>query len=325
MARTICVTGGAGFIGSHLVDRLLGRGERVVVVDDFDDFYDPAEKRARLAQHAGHPALAVVEADIRDAAAMEAVFARHRPEIVVHLAARAGVRPSLAEPALYTDVNVTGTAVLLEAARTHGVRRFVFGSSSSVYGIATKVPFAEDAPLVHPASPYAASKIAGEALVRTFAHLYGLEAICLRFFTVYGPRQRPDLAIRKFAERILRDEPIELYGDGSSSRDYTYVDDIVDGVEAALDVPLGRVEIVNLGGARPVRLSELVERIEAVLGRKARIVRRGDQPGDVPRTFADVSRAAALLGYRPRVDLDTGLARFAAWLTARAGHETKPR
>ena len=314
MARTVCVTGGAGFIGSHVVDRLLAAGDAVVVLDDFDDFYDPDQKRRTLAPHAGRPGFALVEGDIRDRGTVDRISDAHRPDVVVHLAARAGVRPSLAAPALYSDVNVTGTVVLLEAARRAGVRRFVFGSSSSVYGVSPKVPFSEDDPLRHPASPYAASKIAGEAQVRVFAHLYGIEAIALRFFTVYGPRQRPDLAIRKFCERIRRGEPIELYGDGSSSRDYTYVDDIVDGVIASLDVPLDGFEVVNLGNSSPVRLSELVARIEAAVGRRAVIVRKPDQPGDVPRTYADIGRARRLLGYEPKVDLDTGLARFVEWL-----------
>ena len=319
MPRTVCVTGGAGFIGSHLVDRLLAAGDRVVVLDDFDDFYDPREKERNLASHQDDARLAVLREDIRDRDTVAAAFDRHRPEVVVHLAARAGVRPSLADPVGYADVNVTGTAVLLDAARRAGVRRFVFGSSSSVYGLNAKVPFSEDDPLDHPASPYAATKIAGEALVRAFCHLYGFEAVALRFFTVYGPRQRPDLAIRKFAERILRDEPIELYGDGTSSRDYTYVDDIVDGVIAAMEVPLARFEVVNLGGASPVQLSTLVAKIERALERPARIVRLPDQPGDVPRTYADVGRAERLLGYRPRVDLDEGLARFVRWLRDRGG------
>ncbi len=313
------VTGGAGFIGSHLVDRLLARGDHVVCVDDFNDFYDPAEKRANVAPHLGSPAFDLVEADIRDRERIHAVVADARPSVIVHLAARAGVRPSLAAPALYEATNVGGTLSLLEAARRAGVPKLVFGSSSSVYGLNASIPFREDDPLLRPASPYAATKIAGEAFCHTYAHLYGLQVACLRFFTVYGPRQRPDLAIRRFASRILRGQPIEVYGDGSASRDHTHVDDIVAGVIAAIDRDAPGHVIYNLGNASPLRLDALIRALEEATGRAAIVERRPDQPGDVLATYADVERASAVLGYAPRVDLADGLRDFVEWLRPRLG------
>src|SRR5215203_2800587 len=244
--RNVLVTGGAGFIGSHLVARLLAEGQwRVVVVDDFNDFYDPALKRRNVEPHLGREEFALIEADIRDRAALDEVFTGAKFDVVVHLAARAGVRPSLAEPVLYTETNIDGTVNLLELARAHGVRQFVFGSSSSVYGENEKVPFAEEDPVNKPISPYAATKAAGELLCHTYSHLWGLRCICLRFFTVYGPRQRPDLAIHKFAKLISQRKPIPVFGDGTTRRDYTYVDDIIDGVMAAIHYDHSDYDIFN--------------------------------------------------------------------------------
>jgi len=317
------VTGGAGFIGSHLVDRLLGLGAEGTVVDNFDPFYDPAVKRANLAPHRDHPRLRLVEADIRDEAALEAAFQASRPEAVVHLAARAGVRPSVEDPVGYTEVNIGGTVNVLQAARRHGVARVIFGSSSSVYGRNTKVPFAEEDPILTPASPYGATKAAGEALCQSFSNCYGLTIVALRFFTVYGPRQRPDLAIHKFARLMRAGRPLPLYGDGSSERDYTYVDDIVDGILAALAFqafPRGEppYRVFNLGSDRPVRLDTLVEQLAATLGLEPQIERLPEQVGDVPRTWADLTRSRTELGYAPQVSLEEGLARFAAWLDAQS-------
>jgi UDP-glucuronate 4-epimerase len=306
----VLVTGGAGFIGSHVAERLLARGDNVTVVDDFNDFYDPSLKRRHVAAWGNR--VRVVEADITDAVALRQVFAASRLDSVVHLAARAGVRPSLQQPALYTRVNVLGTQNLLELAREFAVTKFVFASSSSVYGINEKVPFAEDDSVSNPISPYAATKLAGEALCHVYHHLYGMEVVALRFFTVYGPRQRPDLAIRKFAHAITRGEPIDLFGDGSTRRDYTYIDDILQGVLAALDRRLG-YEVINLGESRTVALRELVELLERNLGRKAVVRWLPVQPGDVPVTFADIGKARRLLGYNPQVPIEEGIARFVAW------------
>ncbi len=312
MSRVL-VTGGAGFIGSHLAERLLDRGDGVVVLDNFDAFYDPAIKRRNVAAAAGHPAYELVEGDIRDDAALERLFAAQRFDAVVHLAARAGVRPSIAEPALYTSVNLDGTTRLLEACRRHGVTRFVFGSSSSVYGNNKKVPFSEDDPVDHPISPYAATKKAGEVLCHAHHHLFGIRVACLRFFTVYGPRQRPEMAIHKFARLLAEGAEIDQYGDGSSARDYTYVADIIDGILRALDRCAG-YHVWNLGGSRTITLRELIEKIAAGLGVPLRVRVLEAQPGDVDRTWADVSRVRRELQWSPRVDLDEGLALFLDWL-----------
>ena len=312
--KNVLVTGGAGFIGSHLVARLLAEGRwRVTVVDDFNDFYDPALKRRNVEPHLGREEFALCEADIRDRAALGEVFGRTRFDCVVHLAARAGVRPSLAEPVLYTETNINGTVNLLELARAHGVRQFVFGSSSSVYGENEKVPFAEEDPVNRPISPYAATKAAGELLCHTYSHLFGLRTLCLRFFTVYGARQRPDLAIHKFARLISEGRPIPVFGDGTTRRDYTFVEDIVAGVRAAMDYEGSDYEVVNLGGSRTVSLSELIALLERELGRKAVIDRQPPQPGDVPQTYADVSKARRLLGYDPRTPIEEGVRRFVEW------------
>lgn len=309
----VLVTGGAGFIGSHVVDALIARGERVIVLDDFNDFYDPARKHANLAQHEGDERLVVIEGDIRDAACVESVFQGFEPRRVIHLAARAGVRPSLDAPLLYETTNITGTMHLLDASRRHGVQKFVFGSSSSVYGINNKVPFAEVDPIARPISPYAATKAAGELFCHTYAHLYGLPTVCLRFFTVYGPRQRPDLAIAKFARMIQAGEPIPVFGDGSTERDYTYVADIVAGVLAALAYETS-FEIFNLGNSATVTLGGLITEIEATLGIPAIREPHPLQPGDVPRTWADIAKSQRLLGFAPATPLQAGLAKYVAWL-----------
>ena len=308
----ILVTGGAGFIGSHVVRALTGRGDEVSIVDNFDPFY-PERLKRRALEPLLKDGARLFESDIRDQKAMHAAFAKGRPEVVVHLAALAGVRPSLERPAAYLDVNVTGTACVLEASRKAGTRRFVLGSSSSVYGAHAAAPFRETARIDAPESPYAASKVAAEVLARTFHNLYKVEIAALRFFTVYGPRQRPDLAIHKFSRRMLAGQPLPFFGDGSSRRDYTWVDDIVQGVVAACDVPLG-FDILNLGGARTTSLAELVVLLERSLGVKAVLDRQPAQPGDVPLTSADVSHAARVLGYSPRTSIDEGIGKFADWV-----------
>jgi UDP-glucuronate 4-epimerase len=306
--KRVLVTGGAGFIGSHLVKALIDRGDEVAVVDNFDPFYPERLKRRSL-----DPRARLFEADIRDQDAMSRAFGEVRPEVVVHLAALAGVRPSLERPAAYMDVNVRGTACLLEAARGSGTSRFVFGSSSSVYGAHAEAPFRETARVDSPESPYAASKVAGEVLARTYHNLYEIEVAALRFFTVYGPRQRPDLAIHKFSRRMIAGQPLPFFGDGSTRRDYTWVDDIVAGVLAACDVPL-RYEVLNLGGAHTTSLSELVAMLEEVLGVRAILHRKPPQPGDVPLTSADVTHSATILGYAPRTPIRAGLQKFAEWI-----------
>jgi UDP-glucuronate 4-epimerase len=305
------VTGAAGFIGSHLTERLLKDGWTVVGIDNFDAFYDPTIKQRNIAGSLSHPAFRLIEADIRDKAAMEQAV-EPETDVIVHLAARAGVRPSIAEPALYADVNINGTVTLLEAARERGVPKFVFASSSSVYGNNRKVPFSEDDNVDFPISPYAATKKAGELICHTYHHLHGLAINCLRFFTVYGPRQRPDLAIHKFARLIEDGKPIPVYGDGTMMRDFTYIDDILNGIVAAMDRCDG-YEIYNLGESQPIALSELIAELEHALGKKAGRQQLPLQPGDVDRTYADVSKAESRLGYKPSTDIRTGLARFVAW------------
>lgn len=312
--KNFLITGGAGFIGSHLVDRLLATDvEHITVVDDFNDFYDPSIKRANTTEHLKDPRYQLNEVDIRDQPSLEQVFKNNNLDCVVHLAARAGVRPSLTEPQLYTETNINGTLNLLELARENNIKQFVFGSSSSVYGINAKVPFSEDDPIRQPISPYAATKGAGELLCHTYSHLYGLRCICLRFFTVYGPRQRPDLAIHKFARLITQGKPIPVFGDGTTRRDYTYVDDIVDGVMAAIAYDKRDYEVINLGESRTVELRELIQLLEKELDTHATIDRQPPQPGDVPQTFADISKARALLGYDPKTQIEEGLRRFVEW------------
>src|SRR6185503_16010978 len=301
--RSILITGGAGFIGSHLVERLLGEGDwRITVVDDFNDFYAPSIKRANVSAHLSNPKFHLVEADIRDADVLAKAFSETSYDCIVHLAARAGVRPSLKEPRLYVETNVNGTVNLLELARAHGVKQFVFGSSSSVYGVNPKVPFSEDDPIFNPISPYAATKAAGELICHTYTHLYDMRIVCLRFFTVYGARQRPDLAIHKFAKLISAGKPIPVFGDGATRRDYTYIDDIIAGVRAAMDYDQTKYEVINLGESRTVELGELISLLEGALGKRAEIDRQPPQPGDVPQTFADISKARKLLGYDPQTE-----------------------
>lgn len=315
--KNILITGGAGFIGSHLVDRLLSEGDwRITVVDDFNDFYSPSIKRQNIRAHLANQNYKLVEADIRDYAALKRAFIETNFDCIVHLAARAGVRPSLKEPRLYVETNITGTMNLLELAREHGVKQFVFGSSSSVYGVNEKVPFAEDDPIFNPISPYAATKAAGELICHTYAHLYEMRIVCLRFFTVYGARQRPDLAIHKFAKLISEGKPIPVFGDGSTRRDYTYVDDIIAGVRAAIDYQATKYEVINLGESRTVELRELIALIEKELNARAEIDRQPPQPGDVPQTFADISRARRLLNYHPQTQIETGIKRFIEWFKA---------
>jgi UDP-glucuronate 4-epimerase len=312
MSAHILVTGGAGFIGSHLTRRLLDRGDRVTILDDFNDFYDPARKRANVTQVADRDGFSMVEGDIRDAELVDKLFAEQRFDGVVHLAARAGVRPSLKEPILYEDTNCIGTLRLLEAARHHGPDTFIFGSSSSVYGINQKVPFSEEDEVNQPISPYATTKRAGELLCYNYHHLYDMNIACLRFFTVYGPAQRPEMAIHKFTDLLARGEEIPMYGDGSSRRDYTFIDDIIDGVVASLDLA-PPFEILNLGGAETTALADLVRMIAEELGVEHRVQYLPDQPGDVPITYADVRKAGRVLGYSPRVSIREGLRRFVEW------------
>ncbi len=312
--RRILITGGAGFIGSHLVDRLLSEGDwQVSVVDDFNDFYEPRIKRANVKRHDQNPNYRLFEADIRNQTSLKRIFAENAFACIVHLAARAGVRPSLKEPLLYAETNVNGTMNLLELAREYRIPQFVFGSSSSVYGINAKVPFSEDDPIRQPISPYAATKAAGELLCHTYTHLYGMRCVCLRFFTVYGPRQRPDLAIHKFARLISEGKPIPVFGDGTTRRDYTFIEDIVAGVRAAIDYDQSDYEVINLGESRTVELRELISLLEQELGTTAKIDRQPLQPGDVPQTFADITKARQLLAYNPQTQIEAGIRKFVAW------------
>jgi UDP-glucuronate 4-epimerase len=315
--KNILVTGGAGFIGSHLVDHLLAEGEwAVTVIDDFNDFYAPEIKRNNVRAHDKNPAYNLIETDIRALSALAQVFNQTQFDAIVHLAARAGVRPSLKDPQLYTETNINGTLNLLEQARKHGVKQFVFGSSSSVYGINAKVPFSEEDPIRQPISPYAATKAAGELLCHSYSHLYDLRSVCLRFFTVYGARQRPDLAIHKFARLISEGKPIPVFGDGRTRRDYTYIDDIIAGVRAAIAFDQTNYEVINLGESRTVELKELISLLEKELGQKAIIDSQPLQPGDVPQTFADITKARRLLGYNPQTQIEDGIGRFVEWFRA---------
>ncbi len=312
------ITGGAGFIGSHLSERLLGRGRAVVCLDDFNDFYNPAIKRSNAASLGEMDGFTLVEGDIRDTELVDRIFQNHPIDLVVHLAARAGVRPSLTQTRLYEQVNVLGTINLLEASRARGVNRFVFASSSSVYGDKREIPFSEDDRVDRPVSPYAATKKAGEEICYTYHHLYGMDITCLRFFTVYGPGQRPEMAIHKFSDLIDRGEPLPFYGDGTSGRDYTYISDIVDGIEGAIGA-LDGYNIFNLGGTRTTSLQDLVRLLEGALGKKAILDRLPMQPGDVTITCADVSRAHQAFGYAPHVPIEEGIEHFVAWYRGRGG------
>lgn len=315
--RTL-VTGGAGFIGSHLVEKLLADGHAVAILDDFNDFYDPQIKRANIAAVAAD--VAVHQIDLRDSSRVRELFRREKFDTIVHLAARAGVRPSIAAPQLYYDTNVSGTLHLLEAARAVGIERFIFASSSSVYGVSKVVPFSEDLHLTQTISPYAATKIAGEFLCSTYSHLYNLRVVALRFFTVYGARQRPDLAIHQFTRRIAAGQPIDQFGDGSTRRDYTYIDDIIQGVTAALRYDGPMFDVFNLGESETIALRDLIAAIEAALGRKAKVNRLPEQPGDVPLTCADITKARKLLGYNPTTPLAIGLPKFVEWFRTTAAN-----
>lgn len=311
---SVLVTGAAGFIGSHLVERLLDEGQEVVGLDNFDLFYDPAVKEKNLDRARGFARFTEVRGDIRDPQAYQLL--PHHIDTVVHLAALVGVRPSIRDPHGYLDVNVRGTLLLLDFMKERGIPRLLFGSSSSVYGNSATVPFREDDAGDRPISPYAATKRAGELIVHAHGHLYGIDAVCLRFFTVYGPRQRPDLAIHTFARRLVEGLPIHMYGDGTSERDYTYVDDILDGIEGALrylEGSPGTYDIVNLGGGRMVTLRDLIVHVATALGISPQIETLADQAGDVRRTFADVSKAKRLFGYQPSVSFEDGTRRFAEW------------
>ena len=317
-SNRILLTGGAGFIGSHVAEGLLRRGAQLAIVDNMDDFYSPLAKRANLAEVRKVGDFCFHECDLCDFEELRRAIHEFQPHTIIHLAARAGVRPSIEQPQLYERVNVGGTINLLELARQLGIKRFIFGSSSSIYGVTNRVPFEEDDACMRPISPYAATKLAGEFLCHTYAHLYGLPTVCLRFFTVYGPRQRPDLAIRKFATLMESGKPIFVFGDGTMGRDYTYTDDIVAGVLAAMDYqfPSGETpfDVFNLGNSHPVSLNELIETLERVTGRTAIREQRPLQPGDVPITWAKIDKATRMLGYRPTTSFEDGLHRFVHWL-----------
>jgi UDP-glucuronate 4-epimerase len=307
----LIVTGGAGFIGSHFAEQALTAGHEVTVLDDFNDFYSPEIKRSNIRALAPHAR--VCNMDIRNSAGVQGLFAETKPDAVVHFAARAGVRPSIQNPELYLDTNIKGTFHLLEAARNVGVARFVLASSSSVYGVIKTAPFREDMCLNQTISPYAASKLAAEQLCSNYSHLYGMRCISLRFFTVYGPRQRPDLAIHAFTRSILQGTPIRKFGDGSTRRDYTYIDDILQGLAASLTYDGPHYDVFNLGESETTPLSSLISALESALGRKALVEQHPEQAGDVPLTFADISKARLLLNYQPRTKVSEGIPRFVEW------------
>lgn len=315
--KRILVTGGAGFIGSHLVETLLGEGGwNVTVIDDLNDFYSPEIKRANLRPLLERSNFAFIEADIRDRQKLDEIFAATPFDVIAHLAARAGVRPSLLQPVIYYQTNVDGTLNLLELAKEHGIKQFVFGSSSSVYGINGKIPFSEEDRIHQPISPYASTKAAGELMCHTYSHLYDIRTVCLRFFTVYGARQRPDLAIHKFSKLISTGKPIQMFGDGTTRRDYTYIDDIIPGVRAAINYDKSMHEVFNLGESQTVALSHLIELLEESLDKKAIIDHQPMQPGDVPITYADISKARKLLGYHPKTKIEEGIPKFVEWFRA---------
>ncbi len=312
----ILITGGAGFIGSHLAERLLRKGKRLAIVDNLDDYYPADFKRSNLDEVKASGEFQFFPADIRDGEKLRAVFATFKPDAVIHLAARPGVRPSFAQPEAYTSINVLGTTQVLEISRQSGVQRMVFASSSSVYGHSSRAPFREDANISHPLSIYAATKVAGEAVAFTYSHAYALPVVCLRLFTVYGPRQRPDLAIRKFSGMIMEGNEVPIFGDGSLERDYTYIDDTVDGIVRALDAP-GKFEVFNIGNSHPVRIDEMVDTLGKALGKP---VRRKFMPipaGEMILTHADLAKARQVLGYSPKVSFQEGIRRFAEWLKSR--------
>lgn len=312
LRQRVLVTGGAGFIGSHLTERLVAEGWDVTVFDDFNDAYDPRIKRGNLS--AVRDQVELIEGDIRDAVLVERCFSRGKFDLVVHLAARAGVRPSILQPKLYMTTNIEGTFNLVDACRHHEVKNFIFASSSSVYGVNQKVPFAETDAIERTISPYAATKLACEQICSNYSHLFGMRARCLRFFTVYGPRQRPDLAIAQFTRAILDGRTVTRFGNGDTRRDYTYVADIIDGIVRSFDDRGGDYEVLNLGGSATTKLSDLIAMLEELLGRKANIEQAPEQPGDVPMTHADISKARALLGWEPSCPIREGLQRYVTWL-----------
>ena len=313
------VTGAAGFIGSHLVDSLLAAGWRVTAFDNFDSFYDPAIKEANVCAPQANPAYRLVRGDLLDPTAM-ASLAGTTYDVIVHLAARPGVRPSIKDPVGHQNVNVTGTQLLLELARRTGTRQFVFGSSSSVYGVNPRVPWREDDHVLQPISPYASTKVSGELLGHVYSHLYGMRFIALRFFTVHGPRQRPDLAVHKFAALMLAGKPIPVFGSGGTSRDYTFIDDVVNGIRAAMEYTASPYEVINLGNTRTVQLSEMIAALERATGVSATIERHPEQPGEVPRTWANIDKARGLLGYSPKTTCEEGVRRFVDWLRRHKEH-----
>lgn len=310
--QRVLITGGAGFIGSHLTERLLSDGWQVTVFDDFNDAYDPSIKRQNLVEVLDD--IELIEGDIRDAVLVERVFMRGKFDLVVHLAARAGVRPSILQPKLYMTTNIEGTFNLVDACRHHEVQNFIFASSSSVYGVNCKVPFAETDAIERTISPYAATKLACEQICSNYSHLFGMRSRCLRFFTVYGPRQRPDLAIAQFTRAMLNEKIVKRFGNGETSRDYTYVKDIVEGIVSSFDDKGGNFEVLNLGGSATTRLCDLIAMLEELLGKKARLQELQEQLGDVPLTHADIGKARALLGWEPQVGIREGLAKYVAWV-----------
>ncbi|GAB3260741.1 GDP-mannose 4,6-dehydratase [Larkinella harenae] len=313
---TILLTGGAGFIGSNLAEQLLNEGHRVVCLDSLDAYYDPNSKWENVRQSLNHPEYQFHQGDIRDAALVGTLFETNAFDAVIHLAARAGVRPSVQDPALYYDVNVNGTLTLLQAMQQFGVSKMVFASSSSVYGDSPRVPFDETDTADRPLSPYAASKRAAELLCHTFHHLYGFDIFCLRFFTVYGPQQRPEMAISQFTDHIINGKPINVFGDGSTARDYTYVSDIVNGIIQSL-VNLNGYEVLNIGGSDPISLAGLIQVIEQAVGVPAQINRLPMQPGDVQQTYARIEKASQLIGYRPSIQIEAGIRQFVEWYRTR--------
>lgn len=312
MRETILITGVAGFIGSNLIDKLINNFN-IVGIDDFNDFYSPKIKEYNILHHLKSNFFKLYKIDIANITQLRKVFEENTISKIVHLAARAGVRPSLVDPLLYIKTNITGTANLLELAKEFNVKHFVFGSSSSVYGISDNVPFKEDFNVTKPISPYAATKVAGESLCYTYSHLYEMRVLCLRFFTVYGARQRPDLAIHKFTKLIDEGKPIPVFGDGSTKRDYTYIDDIIQGVISAINYNKTNYDVFNLGESRSIELNMLIELIENNLGKKAIIKRYPTQQGDVPITYADISKAKKILGYNPTTDIEMGIEKFIDW------------
>jgi UDP-glucuronate 4-epimerase len=310
----VLVTGAAGFIGSSLSKKLLENGLQIVGLDCLNDYYNPEWKMQNLAELEQYPSFKFVRGDILDEKLLTNLFSEHKFKVIAHIAARAGVRPSIAEPKLYESVNVRGTLNLLEAAKEHAVPKFVFASSSSIYGNQTKMPFSEDDRVDSPISPYAATKKAGEELCYTYSHLYGISATCLRFFTVYGPKGRPDMAPYLFTEAIMQGQPIKRFGKGDTGRDYTYIDDIVSGIVAAMDYK-APYEVFNLGNSSSVLLRDFIATIEKVTGKRAIIEEHPMQQGDVNSTFADISKAKKLLGYDPQTTLEVGLRNFVAWYT----------